>query len=92
MEKRLLAQIETINSTISEVGRCVESTPPTLAAESITSDILSKLNETEAQFAGQVAKIEFGLNAMTMENKAEAVEQAAELQTLFAEVRMKRMK
>lgn len=86
LEKRLMVQIEKINGTIYEVTKSVAPTPPTLTAESIIPDILSKLNQTEAQCARQVARIESGLNATAFENKAAATKQTEALKTLSNEV------
>lgn len=87
LEKRLTAQIERINETILEVSSLAAPTPPILTAESITSDIISKLNETEANFVGHVAQIEFGLNNMAINYEVEATKRAKALETLSAEVK-----
>lgn len=90
LENRLAAQINQINSTIYEVNRSVKPTPSAAPVKCIMSDIISKLNETEAKFMGQIASVEFGINATAIRNEAEAEKLTKAIETLSAEVRFRR--
>ncbi|XP_046737505.1 nuclease SbcCD subunit C-like [Diprion similis] len=87
LEAFLETQFKDMKTKMSEMSERTEvTTPPTTPESTLISDIISKINDTEENLIGHVARIDLGVSRMANRSEDNIAVQNEKLQTIINEV------